>query len=300
MTCSNEYIESEWWLIKEMDKKGLLYHGNKVLWYCPRCGTELSANEVSQGYEQDSVNTVIVPFKKVDEDVYFLAWTTTPWTLLANVAICVNPDLTYLKVESQSYTFILAEDLAQKVLGEEYKVLETYKGSDLVGIKYEQLMPFVEIEGKCHEVVADSYVTAQDGTGIVHIAPYGADDNRVCAENGIGFINPVGLDGRYTEGPWKGTLVTDKELEVEIIKWLKENDKLFKKIKITHDYPHCWRCHSPLISYPKEAWYIKTTDYKDKIIEANRKVNWYPDTIRTGRFGKLLENVIDWGISRDR
>ena len=301
VTCSNEYIESEWWIIKEMDKKGLLYHGNKVLWYCPRCGTELSANEVSQGYESDSVNTVIVPFKIVDKDEYFLVWTTTPWTLIANVALCVNPDMTYLKVESQGYKFFVAESLANQVLGDEFKVLKTYKGTDLVGIKYEQLMPFVEVEGKCHEVIADSYVTAEDGTGIVHIAPaYGADDNRVCQEKGIGFVNPVGLDGCYTDGPWKGRLVTDKELEVEIVKWLKDNDKLFKKIKINHDYPHCWRCHSALINYPKPAWYIRTTEYKDKIIEANKKINWYPEYIGTKRFSNWLENMVDWGISRNR
>lgn len=301
VTCSNEFIESEWWIIKEMAKKDLIYHGNKVLWYCPRCGTELSQNEVSQGYESVSVNTVIVPLKVVDKDEYFLAWTTTPWTLMANVAICVNPDLTYIKAESQGFKFILAESLANSVLGDEYKVLETFKGSDLVGIKYEQLMPFVNVEGKCHEVIADNYVTADDGTGIVHIAPaYGADDNRVCVENGIVFVNPVGEDGCYTEGPWKGTLVTDPELEIEIIKWLKENDKLFKKIKITHDYPHCWRCHSPLISYPKPAWYVKTTAYKDKIIEANKKINWYPDYVGTKRFANWLDNMIDWGISRNR
>lgn len=301
VTCSNEFIESEWWIIKEMDKKGLIYHGNKVLWYCPRCGTELSQNEVSQGYESVSVNTVIVPLKVVDKDEYFLAWTTTPWTLMANVAICVNPDLSYVKVESQGYKFILAESLASSVLGDEYKVLESYKGSDLVGIKYEQLMPFVKVEGKCHEVIADGYVTADDGTGIVHIAPaYGADDNRVVTENGIGFVNPVGEDGCYTEGPWKGRLVTDSDLEIDIIKWLKENDKLFKKIKITHDYPHCWRCHSPLISYPKPAWYVKTTAYKDKIIEANKKINWYPDYVGTKRFANWLDNMIDWGISRNR
>ena len=301
VTCSNEYIESEWWIIKEMDKKGLLYHGNKVLWYCPRCGTELSANEVSQGYQEDSVNTVIVPLKRVDKDEYFLAWTTTPWTLIANVAICVNPDLTYIKAESMGYKFILAESLAEKVLGEDFKVLETYKGSDLVGIKYEQLMPFVKVEGKCHEVIADNYVTAVDGTGVVHIAPaFGDDDNRVCQKNGIGFINPVGEDGCYTEGPWKGRLVTDKDLEIEIIKWLKENDKLFKKIKITHDYPHCWRCKSALISYPKPALYIKTTAYKDKIIEENNKINWYPAYVGEKRFGNWLENMIDWGISRNR
>ena len=301
VTCENDYIESEWWIIKEMDKKGLLYYGNKVLWYCPRCGTELSANEVSQGYEEDSVNSLILPFKKKDEDVYFLVWTTTPWTLIANVGLCVNPDLTYVKVLSQGYQFILAESLKDKVVGEEAKVLETYKGTDLVGMKYEQLMPFVTVEGKCFEVMADHYVTAEDGTGIVHIAPaYGADDNRVCRENGVGFTNPVGPDGCYTEGPWQGRLVTDKELELDIIKWLKEQDKLFKKLKITHDYPHCWRCKSPLISYPKPAWYIETTAYKDKIIKANEKINWYPDYIGEKRFTNWLENMVDWGISRNR
>lgn len=301
VTCSNEFIESEWWLIKEIDKKGLIYYGNKVLPYCPRCGTELSANEVGQGYQEDSVNTVIVPFKIKDSDTYFLVWTTTPWTLMANVALCVNPDLEYIKVSSMGYKFIVAKSLANKVLGDDFEVLETYKGTDLVGTKYEQLMPFAEVEGKCFEVVADSYVTSEDGTGIVHIAPaYGEDDNRVCKENGIGFVNPVGKDGCYTTGPWKGTLVTDKDLEIEIIKWLKENDKLFKKIKLTHDYPHCWRCHSPLIYYSKPAWYIRTTEYKDKILEANKTVSWHPDYVGTKRFNNWLENMVDWGISRNR
>ena len=301
VTCSNEFIESEWWLIKEIDKKGLIYYGNKVLPYCPRCGTELSANEVGQGYQEDSVNTVIVPFKIKDSDTYFLVWTTTPWTLMANVALCVNPDLEYIKVSSMGYKFIVAKTLANKVLGDDYEVLETYKGTDLVGTNYEQLMPFAEVEGKCFEVVADSYVTSEDGTGIVHIAPaYGEDDNRVCKENGIGFVNPVGKDGCYTTGPWEGTLVTDKDLEIEIIKWLKENDKLFKKIKLTHDYPHCWRCHSPLIYYSKPAWYIRTTEYKDKIIAANKTVSWHPDYVGTKRFNNWLENMVDWGISRNR
>ncbi len=301
VTCSNEFIESEWWLIKEIDKKGLIYYGNKVLPYCPRCGTELSANEVGQGYQEDSVNTVIVPFKIKDSDTYFLVWTTTPWTLMANVALCVNPDLEYVKVSSMGYKFIVAKSLANKVLGDDYEVLETYKGTDLVGTKYEQLMPFVEVDGKCFEVLADSYVTSEDGTGIVHIAPaYGEDDNRVCRENGIGFVNPVGKDGCYTTGPWEGTLVTDKDLEIEIIKWLKENDKLFKKIKLTHDYPHCWRCHSPLIYYSKPAWYIRTTEYKDKILEANKTVSWHPDYVGTKRFNNWLENMVDWGISRNR
>ena len=301
ITCSNEYIETEWWLLKEIDKKGLIYNGNKVLPYCTRCGTELSASEVSQGYENVSVNTVIVPFKKKDEDIYFLVWTTTPWTLMANVALCVNPNLTYCLVESMGYKFILAESLLENVVGNDANILEKYKGSDLVGIKYEQLMPFVNVEGKCFEVLADDYVTAEDGTGIVHIAPaYGDDDNRVCKENNISFINPVGEDGCYTCGPWIGTLVTNSELEIEIIKWLKENDKLFKKIKITHDYPHCWRCKSPLIYYSKPAWYIKTTAMKNEIIEANNSVNWYPDYVGTKRFSNWLENMVDWGISRNR
>ena len=301
VTCSNDYIESEWWIIKEMDKKGLIYHGNKVLWYCPRCGTELSANEVAQGYQEDPVNSIILPFKKAGSDEYFLVWTTTPWTLIANVAICVNPEYTYVLAESQGYKFILCETLLEKVLGEDVKVIEKYKGKDLVGTKYEQLLPFVSVEGKRFEVVADTYVTDSDGTGIVHIAPaYGADDNRVCVENEIGFINPVGPDGCYTEGPWKGRLVTDPELEVEIIKYLKENDKLFKKIKLTHDYPHCWRCKSALISYPKPAWYVQTTAVKDEIIAANKKINWYPEYVGERRFANWLDNMVDWGISRSR
>lgn len=301
VTCSNDYIESEWWIVNELNKKGLIYHGNKVLPYCPRCGTELASHEVSQGYKEVSVNTVIVPFKVVDKDEYFLVWTTTPWTLIANVALCVNPDLEYLKVNSRGYTFYVGKSLADAVLGEDYEVIDTYKGTDLVGIKYEQLMPFVDVEGKAFEVLADNYVTDSDGTGIVHIAPaFGEDDSRVCRENGVGFVNPVGKDGCYTVGPWEGTLVTDSDLEITIIKWLKENDKLFKKQKMVHDYPHCWRCKQPLIYYAKPAWYVKTTAYKDEIIEANKKVNWYPDYVGEKRFHNWLENMIDWGISRNR
>ena len=303
VTCSNEYIESEWWILKEMHKKGLIYEGNRVLPYCPRCGTELSNFEVAQGYKEVSVNTVIVPFKIVDKDEYFLAWTTTPWTLIANLALCVNPKEKYVKVESMGYKFILAEALLKSVLGEdaEYKVLETYKGKDLVGTKYEQLMPFIKVNGKAFEVIADEYVTMEDGTGIVHIAPaFGADDNRISKENGITFVNPVGLDGKYTEGPWAGRLVTEPELEIDIIKWLKENDKLFKKIKITHDYPHCWRCKQPLIYFAKPAWYLNNTSYKDKIIEANSKINWHPSFVGEKRFANWLENMIDWGIGRNR
>lgn len=301
VTCDNEYIETEWWIVNELNKKGLLYYGNKVLPYCPRCGTELASHEVSQGYKEVSVNTVIVPFKLKKEDTYFLVWTTTPWTLIANVALCVNPSLEYIKVESMGYHFVVAKELANQVLGEEYEVLETYIGEDLVGLEYEQLLPFVEVKGKAFMVVADSYVTASDGTGIVHIAPaFGVDDSRVCKQNGISFINPVGKNGYYIEGPWKDRLVTDSELEIDIIKYLKEHDQLFKKIKIKHDYPHCWRCKQPLIYYAKPAWYIQNTAYKKEIIEANQKVHWYPEYVGTKRFNNWLENMIDWGISRNR
>ena len=301
VTCSNEFIESEWWIIDELHKKDLIYYGNKVLPYCPRCGTELASHEVSQGYKEVSVNTVIVPFKLKSENTYALVWTTTPWTLASNVALCVNPDLKYIKVKSMDYQFIIAESLAAKVLGEEYEIIEEYKGSDLVGIEYDQLLPFAKVEGKAFVIVADNYVTAEDGTGIVHIAPaYGADDNRVCTENGISFVNLVNKDGHYIEGPWKGRLVTDPELEIDIIKYLKSEDKLFKKIKMTHDYPHCWRCKQPLIYYAKPAWYVRNTAYKKEIIEANNTINWYPDYIGKKRFNNWLENMIDWGISRNR
>ena len=301
ITCTNDYIESEWWLIKNIFDKGLIYHGNKVLPYCPRCGTELSQNEVSQGYQQDSVNTVIVPLKLVGEDCYLLVWTTTPWTLIDNVATCVNPDYEYIKASSKGYNFIVGKTLADKVLGEEYEVLETYKGSDLVGKKYEQLMPFAKVEKKAFEVLADNYVTAEDGTGIVHIAPaYGEDDSRVAKANGISFSQSVNKDGCYTVGPWEGRVVTDKDLEVDIIKYLKENDKLFKKQKITHDYPHCWRCKKPLIYYAKPAWYIETTKLQQQIIDCNKKVNWYPAYVGEKRFNNWLEGMVDWGISRNR
>ena len=301
VTCDNDYIESEWWIVNELNKKGLIYHGNKVLPYCPRCGTELSSFEVAQGYKEVSVNTVYVPFKLVDDDVYVLVWTTTPWTLMANVALCVNPDLEYVKVLSKGYKFIVASSLANSVLGEDYEVLETYKGSDLVGLKYEQLLPFVDVTGKAFEILSDDYVTASDGTGIVHIAPaYGEDDNRVAKANGISFINPVDKNGCYICGPWEGRLVTDSELEIDIIKYLSSEDKLFKKQKISHDYPHCWRCKQPLIYYAKPAWYVNNTSYKDKIIEANSKINWYPAYVGEKRFNNWLENMVDWGISRNR
>ena len=301
ITFKNEYIESEWWILKQFFDAGLVYHSHKILPYCPRCGTELSTHEVAEGYKEIDVNSVIVPFKIKNSDEYFLVWTTTPWTLIANVALCVNPDEEYVKVESMGYKFILAHALCGKVLGEDYKVLETFKGKDLENTEYEQLMPFLKPEGKAFYVTCDNYVTMDDGTGVVHIAPaYGADDNNVCRRYNIPMLNPVDLSGCYTEGPWKGRHVTDSELEIEIIKWLKENDKLFKKIKISHNYPHCWRCKSPLIYMAKPAWYIKVSEYRDKMVEANKQVNWYPDYVGEKRFGNWLLNAQDWGISRSR
>ena len=301
ITCSNEFIESEWWLIKNIFDQGLIYHGNKVLPYCPRCGTELSANEVSQGYKNVSVNTVIVPFKLKDEDTYVLVWTTTPWTLIDNVALCVNPNYEYLKVESMGYKFIVGKSLAEKVLGDDFKVLEELTGKDLEGLSYEQLLPFAKVEGKAFVILADTYVTDADGTGIVHIAPaYGEDDSRVAKENKVAFVQSVDKDGKYKIGPWEGTVVTDSDLEIEIIKYLKANDKLFKKIKLTHDYPHCWRCKKPLIYYAKPAWYIQTTARQKEIIEANKKVSWHPAYVGEKRFANWLEGMVDWGISRNR
>ena len=299
ITYDNDYIETEWWILKKFFDEGLFYEGSKILPYCPRCGTGLASHEVAQGYKEISVDTVIVPFKKKDEDVYFLVWTTTPWTLIANVALCVNPNEDYILVESMGYKFILAEKLASKVLGNEYTVLKHYKGSDLEYMEYEQLIPELKVDKKAFFVTNDTYVTMEDGTGIVHIAPaFGADDANVGKKYNLPYVNPVGEDGKYTCGPWKGMLVFDADLEV--IKYLKANDKLFKKQKIVHNYPHCWRCKSPLIYYSKPSFYLEVTKIKDTIIESNNKVNWYPSFVGEKRFGNWLENMNDWAISRSR
>ncbi len=301
ITYDNKYIETEWWILKKFHDENLIYNGLKILPYCPRCGTGLASHEVAQGYKEISVNTVIVPFKKKDEDAYFLVWTTTPWTLLSNVALCVNPEEEYVKVKSSGYKFILASKLASTVLGSEYKVIEKYKGKDLEMVEYEQLLPFLKVNKKGFYVTCADYVTMEDGTGIVHIAPaFGEDDYQVGLKYNLPILNPVGEDGKYTEGPWKDRFVMDPELEIDIIKYLKENDKLFKKIKMTHNYPHCWRCKTPLLYYSKPSYYIKVTDFKDKIIEANKTVNWVPDYVGEKRFGNWLEELKDWAISRNR
>ncbi len=299
LTFKNDYIETEWWILKKFFDEGLFYEGTKVTPYCPRCGTGLASHEVAQGYKSVDVNTVIVPFKVKNKDVYFLVWTTTPWTLLANVALCVNPNEDYVKVSSQGYTFILAASLKDKVVGEEVEIIETFKGKELENIEYEQLLPFIKVDGKAFIVTCDDYVTMEDGTGIVHIAPaFGEDDSRVGKDYDLAYVNPVGLDGTYKEGPWKGKLVFDADLDV--IKYLKENDKLFKKQKITHDYPHCWRCDSPLIYYTMPSYYIAVSKFRDKLVEANSKVNWYPEYVGTKRFNNWLMNAKDWAISRTR
>ena len=301
ITCSNDYIESEWWILKKFADAGLLYHTNKVLPYCTRCGTELSANEVAQEYKEISVNTVYVKFKLKKEDTYVLVWTTTPWTLIANVALCVNPEEEYIKVKSDGVNYIVASILADKVLTSEYEIIETYKGKDLEYLEYEQLIPELSVDEKAFYITCDTYVTMTDGTGIVHIAPaFGVDDSNVAKKYDLPVLNPVGTDGKYKEGPWKDRIVYESELEIDIIKYLAGNNLLYKKEKIKHNYPHCWRCKTPLLYYAKPAWYIKTTAYKDKIIEANKKVNWYPNFVGEKRFANWLENLVDWCISRNR
>ncbi|MEG1310121.1 MAG: isoleucine--tRNA ligase [Bacilli bacterium] len=300
ITYKNDYIETEWWILKKFFDEGLFYEGHKILPYCPRCGTGLASHEVAQGYKEISVDTVTVPFKlKGEENTYFLVWTTTPWTLISNVGLCVNPKESYIKVKSQDNYFIIASKLATKVLGEDYEIIENYIGADLEYKEYEQLLPFLKVDRKGFFVTCDNYVTMEDGTGIVHIAPaFGEDDNKVAVKYNLPFLNPVGDDGKYNEGPWKGLLVFDADLEV--IKLLKEQGKLFKKQKMMHNYPHCWRCSTPLIYSSKPSYYLKVTAFKDKIIENNKQVNWFPSFVGEKRFGNWLEELKDWAISRNR
>lgn len=299
ITYDNDYIETEWWILKKFFDEGLFYEGVKIMPWCPRCGTGLASHEVAQGYKEVTANTVVVPFKAKDDDAYFLVWTTTPWTLISNVALCVNPNEEYVKVESKGYKFILAKALVNSVIGEEYEILETYKGKDLEYKEYEQLIPSLDVQGKAFFVTCDDYVTMSDGTGIVHIAPaFGEDDAKVGKKYKLPYVNPVGEDAVYTEGLWKGMNIFEADLEV--VKYLAENDKLFKKQKMVHEYPHCWRCDSPLVYYSRPSYYLEVTKLQDKIIEENKKVNWYPTFVGEKRFGNWLENMNDWAISRNR
>ena len=311
ITYKNEYIESVWWALKEMWKKGLLYEGHKVMPYCPRCGTALSSHEVAQGYKDVNDLTCIAKFKVVgEENKYILAWTTTPWTLPSNLALCVNQSYDYVDVkvnvgteEEKKYeVYVLAKDLVETVLKDkEYEVLKEYKGKELLGTKYEQLMSFAKVEGKAFEVIHGDYVTLTDGTGIVHIAPaYGEDDSLVAKKNDITFVNLVDKEGKFVEEvtPWAGKFV--RNCNESICDWLEKENKLFSKARHMHSYPHCWRCDTPLLYYPKESWFVAMSKLRDNLLKNNDQINWMPETIKTGRFGKFLENVIDWGISRDR
>ena len=300
VTYHNSYIESEWWALKQIWDKGLLYKGFKVVPYCPRCGTPLSSHEVAQGYKDVKERSAIVRFKKKDEDVYFLAWTTTPWTLPSNVALCVNPDEEYSKVKQGDYTYILASALVETVLKDDYTVLETYKGKELEGIEYEPLWGGLNVKGKAWFVVCDSYVTLTDGTGIVHIAPaFGEDDSRIGRNYNLPFVQLVDAQGNLTkETKWEGVFV--KDADKLVLKDLEENGKLFDAPVFEHSYPHCWRCNTPLIYYARESWYIKMTAVKEDIIRNNNTINWIPESIGKGRFGDWLENIQDWAVSRNR
>ena len=299
ITLDNNYIESVWWILKKFFDEDFLYEGHNIMPYCPRCGTGLASHEVALGYKEIKTNTVIASFKRKDAEEYFLAWTTTPWTLAANVSLTVNAKVTYVKVKSNDKIYYLAKDLANKVLGEDYEVLETMTGKDLENIEYEQLMPFVKVDKKAFYITCADYVTIQDGTGIVHTAPaFGEDDYNTGRRYNLPVPNPVGEDGKYLTTPWEGRDVMD--CDVDIIKWLHGEGKLFAKEKMTHNYPHCWRCSTPLLYYSKPGWYIQMTKIKDLLIKNNNEVNWYPDYVGEKRFGNWLENLNDWAISRNR
>ena len=308
ITYENDFIESEWWALKEIWKKGLLYEGYKVVPYCPRCGTPLSSHEVAQGYKDVTERSAMVEFGvKGEPDTCYLAWTTTPWTLPSNLALCVNPEVDYVKVQVGEKKYILAEALVDKVFEDvpgERTVLARCKGRELVGREYEPLYPYavgkMKPGKKSFLVLADDYVTTEDGTGIVHLAPaFGEDDNRVCMANGIGFVNFVNSKGELTEDTdWPGVFV--KKADPLILKDLEEKGKLFKAPEFTHSYPHCWRCDTPLLYYSFPTWFIKMTAVKDELVANNNTVNWIPKSIGQGRFGNWLEHVQDWGLSRNR
>lgn len=306
ITYENDYIESVWWALHEIWKKGLLYKGHKVVPYCPRCGTPLSSHEVAQGYKDVKERSAMVKFKAKDEDnTYFLAWTTTPWTLPSNLGLVVNPEVDYVKVSYEGQNLIMAEALVESVFANkegEHPVLERFKGKALEYREYEPLYPYAEgkIKKKAFYVMCDGYVTTSDGTGIVHTAPaFGEDDARVCRAYDMPFVQFVDAKGNMTEDTdWPGTFV--KDADPLILDDLKATGKLFKAPKFEHSYPHCWRCDTPLIYYARESWFIKMTAVKEQLIANNNTINWIPDAIGKGRFGEWLEHVQDWGISRNR
>ena len=303
ITLDNNFIETGWWILKKFFDEGLLYEGHKILPYCPRCGTGLASHEVAQGYKEIKSNTLTAKFKKKGADnEYFLAWTTTPWTLAANAALTVGPEIDYIKAEKDGEIFYLAKDLADKHLGEgQYTVLQEMKGKELEYQEYEQLMPFLSTDKKAFFVTVGDYVTTVDGTGIVHTAPaFGEDDYQTGRRYDLPVLNPVGEDGKYTETPWAGRFVMEDGLDVDIIKYLAAENKLFSKEKVAHNYPHCWRCGTPLIYYAKPSWYIEMTKLRDQLVENNNTVNWQPPFVGEGRFGNWIADVKDWAVSRNR
>ena len=301
VTYENDFIESEWWALKEIWNKGLLYKGFKIVPYCPRCGTPLSSHEVAQGYKDVKEKSAIAKFPvKGEANTFFLAWTTTPWTLPSNVALCVNADETYVKVRNGEENYILAQALIPSVLEGEFEILETYTGKDLEYREYEPLFQFRSLDKKAYYVTCDGYVSLSDGTGIVHIAPaFGEDDSRVGRNYGLPFLQLADAKGQMApDTPWGGMFC--KDADKEVFKALKEKNLLFKALPFEHSYPHCWRCDTPLIYYAQDSWFIKMTDVKDALIRNNNTVNWIPESIGKGRFGDWLNNVQDWGISRNR
>ena len=309
VTYHDNYIESEWWALKEIHKKGLLYKGHKIVPYCPRCGTALSSHEVAQGYKDVKQTTAFVKFKvKGEENKYILAWTTTPWTLPSNVALCMNPKFDYVEVqmEESGEKYVLAEGLLKSALGEEgYQILSTKKGTEYEYVEYEPLYPFAKdkfnFREKAYFVTCDEYVTLSDGTGVVHIAPaFGEDDYKVGKRYGLPVVQLINEEGKFPCDCGEFTGVGAQAADPAVVKDLKSRNLLLKTLEITHSYPFCWRCDTPLIYYARSSWFIKVTAIKDRLIAANRSVNWMPDTIKEGRMGNFLENVIDWGLSRDR
>lgn len=307
VTYDNNYIESVWWSLRQIWDKDLIYKGHKIVPYCPRCGTSLSSHEVAQGYKDIKDQTATCKFKVVgEENTYLLAWTTTPWTLPSNVALCVNPEHTYVRAHFEGSTYILAETLVEAVLGTEgVEITAKFAGKELCGMEYEPLFTCAKTDKKAFFVVADNYVTLTDGTGIVHIAPaFGEDDARVGRANGLPFVQLVNEQGYFTEEfiaqfpQLKDVFV--KNADPEILKYLKEQGTLFKAIPHTHSYPHCWRCDTPLLYYARDTWFIEMTKVRDRLVANNKTVNWMPESIGEGRFGNFLEGVIDWGLSRSR
>lgn len=300
VTYHNDYIESVWWALKQMWDKDLLYKGHKIVPYCPRCGTALSSHEVAQGYKDVKDSSVYVKFKVKNEDKYFLSWTTTPWTLPGNVALAINKTYDYVEVFHKDEHLILAKELLTKLDGE-YEIIKEFKGEELIGVEYEQMFNFEVPSKKAFYVVHADYVTLSDGTGIVHTAPaFGEEDNATGKKYDLPLINLVDAEGKFIDivKPWKGMFV--KDADSEIIKYLDEKGILYKSDKYLHSYPFCWRCDTPLLYYPRDSWFVKMSSLREELLANNDKVNWYPDNIKTGRFGKFIENVIDWGISRER